>query len=87
MSHESQSLLKKMRDEMARVETRLAEPRSPIPVTGLMNRREMERCLDASEVAGESPVLLLFEFRGLTCPTKWRSKWARGWARSSAITI
>ena len=63
MSHESQSLLKRMRDEMARVEKRLAEAEITDPVTGLMNRREMERCIEAVQARGESPVLLLFEFR------------------------
>jgi GGDEF domain-containing protein len=63
MSHESQSLLKRMRDEMARVERRLAEAEITDPVTGLMNRREMERCIEAAQARGESPVLLLFEFR------------------------
>lgn len=62
MSHESQSLLKRMRDEMARVEKRLVEAEITDPVTGLMNRREMERCIEAVEARGEAPVLLLFDF-------------------------
>jgi GGDEF domain-containing protein len=63
MSHESHSLLKRMRDEMARVEKRLADAEITDPVTGLMNRSEMERRLDAVLGRGESTVLLLFEFR------------------------
>jgi len=63
LSHESQSLLKRMRDEMARVETRLTEAEITDPVTGLMNRREMERRIEAVRAAGESPVLLMFEFQ------------------------
>ena len=63
LSHESHSLLKRMRDEMARVEKRLADAEITDPVTGLMNRSEMERCLDAILGRGESTVLLLFEFR------------------------
>jgi hypothetical protein len=63
MSHESHSLLKRMRDEMARVEKRLADAEITDPVTGLMNRGEMERRLDAVLARGESTVLLLFEFR------------------------
>jgi len=63
MSHESHSLLKRMRDEMARVEKRLADAEITDPVTGLMNRSEMERRLDAVLARGESTVLLLFEFR------------------------
>jgi hypothetical protein len=62
MSHESQSLLKRMRDEMALVERRIADAEITDPVTGLMNRREMERCIEAAQADGE-PVLLLFEFR------------------------
>ncbi len=63
LSHESHSLLKRMRDEMARVEKRLADAEITDPVTGLMNRSEMERRLDAVLARGESTVLLLFEFR------------------------
>jgi GGDEF domain-containing protein len=63
MSQESHSLLKRMRDEMVRMETRLAEAEVTDPVTGLMNRSEMERCIEAVEARGEKPVLLLFEFR------------------------
>jgi GGDEF domain-containing protein len=63
MGHESQSLLKRMRDEMERVETRLVEAETTDPVTGLMNRREMERRIEAVEARGESPVLLLFDFQ------------------------
>jgi GGDEF domain-containing protein len=63
MNHESHSLLKRMRDEMARVEKRLADAEITDPVTGLMNRREMERCIDAVMAKGQSPVLLLFEFQ------------------------
>jgi GGDEF domain-containing protein len=63
MSHESQSLLERMRDELERVETRLVEAEITDPVTGLMNRREMERRIEAVKARGESPVLLLFEFR------------------------
>jgi GGDEF domain-containing protein len=62
MTHESQSLLKRMRDEMAQVEKRLIEAEITDPVTGLMNRREMERRIEAAQAGGESPVLLLFEF-------------------------
>jgi GGDEF domain-containing protein len=63
MSHESSSLLKRMRDEMARVEARLVEAEITDPVTGLMNRREMERHIAAVQARGETPVLLLFDFQ------------------------
>jgi GGDEF domain-containing protein len=62
MSNESQSLLKRMRDEMAAVETRLAETEITDPTTGLMNRREMERRIAAVQSTGVSPVLLRFDF-------------------------
>ncbi len=61
MSHESRSLLQRMHDEMARVGTRLAEAEITDPVTGLMNRREMERRLALAKTEGETPVLLLFD--------------------------
>jgi GGDEF domain-containing protein len=63
MSNETHSLLNRMRDEMARVERRLDEAEITDPITGLMNRREMERRIAAAQTGGESPVLLLFEFR------------------------
>jgi GGDEF domain-containing protein len=63
MSHESQSRLKKMRDEMAQMETRLAGIEITDPVTGLLNRREMERLIAAAKARGETPVLLRFECR------------------------
>jgi GGDEF domain-containing protein len=61
MSHESQSLLKKMRDKMAQMETRLAGMEITDPITGLINRREMERSIAAAKARGETPVLLRFE--------------------------
>lgn len=63
MSHESQSRLKKMRDEMEQMEARLAGIEITDPVTGLINRREMERSIAAAEARGETPVLLRFECR------------------------
>jgi GGDEF domain-containing protein len=63
MSHESQSVLKKMCDEMASLETRLAGIEITDRVTGLINRREMERLIAAVMARGETPVLLLFDFR------------------------
>jgi GGDEF domain-containing protein len=63
MSQESQTLLERMRDEMAQVNQRMAEVEITDPVTGLMNRREMERRIAA---CGEAPTLLLFDlFRNL----------------------
>ncbi len=70
MGRESQSLLARMRDEMAQVNRRMAEVEITDPVTGLMNRREMERRIaereEARKAGGEAPTLLLFElFRDL----------------------
>jgi GGDEF domain-containing protein len=70
MGQESQSLLARMRDEMAQVSRRMAEVEITDPVTGLMNRREMERRIaereEARQAGGEPPTLLLFElFRDL----------------------
>jgi GGDEF domain-containing protein len=63
MNQESQSLVERMRDEMAQVNQRMAEAEITDPVTGLMNRREMERRIAA---CGEAPTLLLFDlFRNL----------------------
>ncbi len=63
MSHESQSLLKKMRDQMTELETRLAGIEITDRVTGLINRREMERLMAAAKARGETLVLLLFDFQ------------------------
>jgi GGDEF domain-containing protein len=63
MSHESQSLLKKMRDEMTQLETRLAGIEITDRVTGLINRLEMERLMAAAKARGETLVLLLFDFQ------------------------
>jgi GGDEF domain-containing protein len=65
MNQESQSLLARMRDEMTQVNQRMAEAEITDPVTGLMNRREMERRI-AERTEREAPTLLLFElFRDL----------------------
>lgn len=63
MGHEAQSLVRKMSEELGQVETRLAGLEITDPATGLINRREMERSIRAAEARGETPVLLLFEFR------------------------
>lgn len=62
MSHETHSLVHRMREEMRRVEARLAEAEVTDPITGLMNRREMERSIKAVQGRGETPVLLSFDF-------------------------
>lgn len=58
----AQSLLTQMRETLERIETRLEEAEITDPVTGLMNRREMERRIAAAVSEGSQPVLLLFDF-------------------------
>lgn len=64
MSHETQSLLTRMHTELAGVEQRLQESEVTDPLTGLMNRREMERQIEARRGMGTPPVLLLFQLTG-----------------------
>jgi GGDEF domain-containing protein len=64
MSHEAQSLVARMNNELAAVEHRLREAEVTDPLTGLMNRREMERQIEARRAAGEPPVLLRFQLSG-----------------------
>ena len=61
MTHESQSLAARMREELVQVERRLSEAEITDPITGLMNRRELERRI---KIASEAslPTLLLFVF-------------------------
>ncbi len=63
MSHESESLLKRMRDEMAQVETRLAAAEITDRATGLLNRQEIQRVMAAMKPGTEKPVLLRFDCR------------------------
>lgn len=64
MSHETQSLLIRMREEMRTVELRLEEAETTDPVTGFMNRREMERRLEQEKAAGAALTILRFELNG-----------------------
>ncbi len=65
MQEESQALLARMRDEMAQVNRRMAEVEITDPVTGLMNRREMERRIAGwetdAQAGAEAPTLLLID--------------------------
>ncbi len=60
MSHEAHSLLVRMQDLLADVERRLAETEVTDPVTGLMNRREMERRIEGRWLTGAGVTQLLF---------------------------
>ncbi|HXP88563.1 MAG TPA: hypothetical protein VN841_27785 [Bryobacteraceae bacterium] len=64
MGHESQSLLAQMRGKLAAVEQRLSEFEITDPVTGLTNRREMERRIRAASAGGPAPVLIRFDLGG-----------------------
>jgi len=64
MTHETHSLIVRMQNELAAVEHRLREAEITDPVTGLMNRREMERKIEARTSQGEVPVLLHFQLSG-----------------------
>lgn len=64
MSHETQSLVVRMHNELSAVERRLKETEVTDPLTGLMNRREMERQIEARKSAGEPLVLIQFQLSG-----------------------
>jgi GGDEF domain-containing protein len=64
MSHETQSLVMRMRNELGAVEQRLQEFELTDPLTGLMNRREMERQIESKKNAGGPPVLLHIQLSG-----------------------
>ncbi len=64
MTHETQSLVVRMRNELGEVEKRLQESEVTDPLTGLMNRREMERQIKIRKDAGTPPVLLHFQLDG-----------------------
>ena len=64
MSHETQSLVMRMRNELGAVERRLQEFEVTDPLTGLMNRREMERQIESKKNGGTPPVLLHIQLSG-----------------------
>jgi GGDEF domain-containing protein len=64
MNHDTQSLLKRMRDELAQVTQRLEDAEVTDRLTGLMNRREMERQIGQRRAAGDEPILVVFELLG-----------------------
>jgi GGDEF domain-containing protein len=64
MSNDTQSLLSRMREELAEVTERLKEAEVTDRLTGLMNRREMERQIEQRRAAGEDPVIVVFELSG-----------------------
>jgi GGDEF domain-containing protein len=64
MHNDSQSLVARMRDELAATATRLEDAEVTDRLTGLMNRKEMERQIAQCRAAGEEPVLVVFELSG-----------------------
>lgn len=64
MTHETQSLLTRMHNELEAVEVRIKDAEVTDPLTGLMNRREMERQIESRRAAGTVPVLLHFQLTG-----------------------
>jgi GGDEF domain-containing protein len=64
MTHEAHSLMTRMHNELAAIEQRLRESEVTDPLTGLMNRREMERQIESRKSAGHAPVLLQFQLTG-----------------------
>jgi GGDEF domain-containing protein len=60
MSHVTESLVTLMHQELGAVERRVKDSEMTDPLTGLLNRREMESQIEAAKAAGEQPILLHF---------------------------
>src|SRR5665213_1882871 len=64
MSHETAAMVSRMREQMVELDQRLAGAASTDPVTGLINRRELERQVEVHRLHGAMFSLLLFELEG-----------------------
>jgi GGDEF domain-containing protein len=64
MNHDTQSLVVRMREELTQVTQRLQDAEVTDRLTGLMNRKEMERQIALRRATGEDPVLVVFELSG-----------------------
>jgi len=64
MTNDTQSMMARMRDELAAVTQRLQDAEVTDRLTGLMNRKEMERQIEQRKAAGEEPILVVFELSG-----------------------
>jgi hypothetical protein len=64
MDNDSQSLVARMRTELADVSERLKDAEVTDRLTGLMNRQEMERQIEQRMASGDDPVILVFELTG-----------------------
>ncbi len=61
MDNDAQSILSRMKDLVDGVETRLADAEVVDRVTGLMNRRELERRIELQRTSGDPVVRLRYE--------------------------
>jgi GGDEF domain-containing protein len=64
MSNDTKSLVARMRQELTQVTQRLQDAEVTDRLTGLMNRKEMERQIALRRATGEDPVLVVFELSG-----------------------
>lgn len=64
MNTDTQSLLSRMRSELTGVTDRLRDAEVTDWLTGLMNRKEMERQITKRKESGEEPVIIVFELSG-----------------------
>jgi GGDEF domain-containing protein len=64
MNHEAASMVTQMREQTAKLDQRLAGSAGTDPVTGLINRREFERQIEAHKLHGAPFSVLLFEVSG-----------------------
>ncbi len=64
MNHDTQSLLTRMHGELEAVAERLRASEVTDRLTGLMNRREMERQIELRKSSGEEPIIVVFELSG-----------------------
>jgi GGDEF domain-containing protein len=60
LSHDWQALLLRMKVELADAERSIAEAEGTDPITGLMNRSEMERQIEAQRAKGRTAPLIVF---------------------------
>jgi GGDEF domain-containing protein len=67
MTHESQSLLARMQNLLSDVEQKLAETEMTDSLTGLMNRREMERRIGSLWLSGNAVTQLMYR---VSCPVE-----------------
>lgn len=64
MNHEAAAMVTQMREQMVELDQRLAGTTSTDPATGLINRRELERQIEAHKLHGATFSLLVFEMSG-----------------------